>query len=93
MSTPADLRETVHTILRRHLPGLADGEPLPDDRSLAELGLTSLRSVDLVLDLEDALGVMLPDKLLVVQTFQSAASLTDAIAELVLVVDVSEGRS
>ncbi|MFE3544326.1 phosphopantetheine-binding protein [Nocardia sp. NPDC059177] len=48
-------------IVRTRLPFLAADEPLLPDADLAELGLDSLRTVSLLLDLEDALDISLPD--------------------------------
>ncbi|NUP50320.1 MAG: acyl carrier protein [Catenulispora sp.] len=62
-------------VLRRRLPLLGAGEDLPSDRTLADLGLDSLNAVELLFELEDALGVALPDDALRAENFQSADSL------------------
>lgn len=78
-----DVAGRVCEVLRRHLPGLGADERLADDRRLSDLGLTSLRSVDLTLDLEDAFGVMFPDEVLTVDTFSTAGALIEVTGRLV----------
>lgn len=76
--TAAEL-DAVTDIVRRHLPGLPGGAALPADRPLNELGLTSLRAVDLLLDLEDRFEVMLPDEFLDAATLRTLSALTTAL--------------
>lgn len=68
------------TILRRHLP-LSDG-PVPPDAILADLGLDSLATVSLVMELEDSFGVSIPDDVLVPDTFRTADALWQVITAL-----------
>jgi len=68
-------------VLRRHLTYLTPGTPLAPDDDLKGLGLDSMKSVDLVFDLEDELGVMLPDEAMTAATFQTPASLWAALTE------------
>ncbi|MFG3309794.1 acyl carrier protein [Streptomyces wuyuanensis] len=67
-------------ILRRNLP-LSNG-PVSADTSLSNLGLDSLATVSLVIDLEEGLGVSIPDSLLVAKTFETADTLWSVIASL-----------
>jgi acyl carrier protein len=67
--------------LRRHLP--LHTEPVEENQPLADLGLDSLATVALVLDLEDSLGISMPDDLLTAQTFETAGSLWAVISSLV----------
>lgn len=53
-----------------------------DDVALADVGLDSMAAIDLVLDLEQAFGVMFPDELLVAQTFTTATSLYEVVLKL-----------
>ncbi|SDZ35541.1 acyl carrier protein [Amycolatopsis xylanica] len=69
-------------ILIRHLP-MAEAMVEPD-AALAGLGLDSLGTVNLVLELEDSLGVSIPDELLVRETFLSAATLWTAVSGLLM---------
>lgn len=66
-------------ILRRRLGYLSADEALLPDASLKDLGLDSMQAVELVFDLEDELGVVLPDEAMTAQTFATAASLWTAL--------------
>jgi acyl carrier protein len=65
--------------LRRRLTYLPADEELPSDASLKSLGLDSMQAVELIFDLEDELGVALPDEAMTAQTFATAASLWAAV--------------
>jgi acyl carrier protein len=68
-------------LLRDHLP-LAGPQPLQPDDRLADLGLDSLGTVAVLLDLEDGFAVAVPDDLLVAETFRSVGSLWAVIGRL-----------
>ncbi len=68
------------TVLRRHLKYLAPDAALDPDAPLNKLGLDSMKAVDLVFDLEDELGVALPDEAMTSETFGTARSLWAALA-------------
>jgi len=53
--------------------------PLGADDVLADLGLDSLGTVTVLMELEDAYGVTFPDELLVPATFRTAGSLWSAV--------------
>ncbi|MEV0135524.1 phosphopantetheine-binding protein [Dactylosporangium sp. NPDC050688] len=80
--TAIDLRDKVHQILRSHLP-IENAKPLVPDARLVDLGLDSLRSVNLVLDLEDTFDIEFPDSMLTDATFGTVADLEQAIERLV----------
>lgn len=67
-------------ILHKHLP-LCDGD-IPRDAPLADLGLDSLATVSLVMELEENMEIAIPDDLLIPETFATAAALWDAISNL-----------
>lgn len=73
------MNPTFEAVLRRHLNRLPAGEPLPPDEPLKNLGLDSMQAVDLVFDLEDELGVALPDEAMTADTFATASSLWEAL--------------
>lgn len=75
------MNDTFETVLRRHLTYLAADAPLDPDAALKDLGLDSMRAVDLVFDLEDEMGVMLPDEAMNAATFATARSLRAALSE------------
>jgi acyl carrier protein len=53
----------------------------PDD-SLRDLGLDSMREIELLFAIEDSYGVMLPDEMLTDTTFATAGQLWASITEL-----------
>jgi len=66
-------------LLRSALPSLG-AAPLTEDGRLPELGLDSLRAVDLVLRIESTFGISLPDDDLTDATFATAGRLWQAVA-------------
>ncbi|MEE1942755.1 acyl carrier protein [Streptomyces sp. TRM 70361] len=62
-----------------HLQFLND-RPLTADSPLRDLGLDSMRSIDLLFAIEDVLGVSLPDEDLNDATFATAGSLWRAVS-------------
>jgi acyl carrier protein len=73
------VNETFEAVLRRHLTYLAPDAPLDPDTALKDLGLDSMKAVDLVFDLEDELGVALPDEAMTAATFATARNLREAL--------------
>lgn len=62
-------------IVRRHLPLLAATEDLSPEAPLSDLGLDSMATVGLVVELENELGVRLPEHSLTPATFADVATL------------------
>ena len=71
---------TFEAILRKRLKFLEPDAALPDDAALQELGLDSMQAVELLLDLEDELGIVLPDEAMTAETFATPGSLKAAVA-------------
>jgi acyl carrier protein len=67
-------------IVRRHLPLLPRQQELAPEDSLGELGLDSMASALLVVELERGLGVRLPEHSLTSATFSTAESLWRVVA-------------
>lgn len=78
-----DLEKTLENVLRMHLPRVEAEEAVPGDVALVELGLDSLRAVNLVLDLEDTFAIEFPDQMLTEATFHTASALSGAVRMLV----------
>ena len=74
--------DRYETVLRRHLKYLPDGEPLTADADLKEFGLDSMASVDLLFDMEDTFGIVVPDDYLVAETFATPTTLRHAVNEV-----------
>nr|ASV46807.1 HerS [uncultured bacterium]ASV47019.1 HerS [uncultured bacterium] len=69
------LNQTFADILRRHLRYLAPSDELEMETQLKELGLDSMETVALVLELEHEFGVTFPERSLRSETFASASRL------------------
>ncbi|WEH12237.1 phosphopantetheine-binding protein [Streptomyces sp. VNUA24] len=67
-------------ILRENLAELDPGRPLEPDASLPDLGMDSLKSVALLVALEDAYGITFPDEGLTARTFASPRNLWMQVA-------------
>ena len=74
--------ESIREIVAAHARLRVDVSTLDDDADLYEAGLTSLSTVNLMLALEERFDVEFTDKMLKRRTFQSIASLDEAICEL-----------
>jgi acyl carrier protein len=53
------------------------------DEDLGKLGLDSMASIDLLMDIESQLGVQIPDAMMTVDTFATGNHLLAVIAKLV----------
>jgi acyl carrier protein len=83
-SSAADpLTAKIHDVLRPHLRLLEPGQPIPPDADLGQLGLDSMGAINLLLDLEQALGIKIPDSLLTAETFATVATLERTIRPLI----------
>jgi acyl carrier protein len=69
-------------LLAPYLPVLGD-RPLTEDSHLRDLGLDSMRSIDLLFDIEDVFAVTLSDEDLNDTTFETAGSLWRTISAAV----------
>lgn len=78
--------ESVRTRIRAVLKGTdhlqVDIASLADDADLYAAGLSSHATVNLMLALEEAFDVELPDRLLRRRTFSSVEAMAEALAEL-----------
>ncbi len=81
--TTADLAPKLQEILRPRLRFHSEGEPVPMDEDLGKLGLDSMASIDLLMDIESQFGVQIPDELMTVDTFSTGNHLLAVIAKLV----------
>jgi acyl carrier protein len=62
--------------------GMAPDGPLRDDDLLVDMGLDSFGSMALLLELEEAYGIVFPDEMLVPATFATAGALWSSLLEL-----------
>ena len=74
--------ELIRSILAQHGRLSADVAQLDDDADLYRVGLTSHASVNVMLALEDAFDVEVPDTMLRKATFQSIGAIRSMIDSL-----------
>ena len=72
--------EKLAAVLRPYLPLLEADEPLGIDADLAGLGLDSMRTVQLLLQIEGTLDLTFADDDVRPETFATPRALLDAIA-------------
>lgn len=81
--TATDLAPKLQEILRPRLRFLKEGDAVPMDEDLGRLGLDSMASIDLLMDIESQLGVQIPDEMMTVDTFATGNHLLAVIEKLV----------
>jgi acyl carrier protein len=69
-------------ILRQSLSLLGTSEPLTPDANLGGLGLDSLESIQLLVGLEEAYGIAIPDEMLSQEMFETAGALWKVVQSL-----------
>lgn len=75
------MNDEFRNLLATFLPYAGPGV-IQEDSVLRDLGLDSMHSVELLFAIEDAYDVVVPDEVLVDQTFHTAGSLWSALAAL-----------
>jgi acyl carrier protein len=68
-------------LLRSHLKYAGDA-PLTGQSCLRDLGLDSMRSIELLFAVEDTYGVAIPDERLTDDTFETAETLWAVVEEM-----------
>ncbi|MTB72014.1 acyl carrier protein [Arsenicicoccus cauae] len=81
-TTGTDTIEAVRAVVAAHAGLKRDASELAPEDDLFDAGMTSHRSVNLMMALEDELGVEFPDALLTRETFTSLRSISDAVDQL-----------
>jgi len=76
------VRARIRTVLKGTDYLQVDIDGLADDADLYAAGLSSHATVNLMLALEEAFDVELPDRLLRRRTFSSVAAMVEALAEI-----------
>ena len=79
---PTDLAPKLQEILRPRLRFLKEDDAVPMDEDLGKLGLDSMASIDLLMDIESQLGVQIPDAMMTVDTFATGNHLLAVIEKL-----------
>lgn len=76
------MEDKIREVLAQHGRLPADVGGIGEDDDLFRLGLTSHASVNVMLALEDAFDVEFPEAMLKKSTFESIASISEALEEL-----------
>jgi acyl carrier protein len=74
-----DYQERLFAILRPRLRFMPPDHALKPEDSLGALGLDSMASIDVLMDIEAELGVIIPDEAITVDTFATAGGLLEAL--------------
>jgi len=82
MTTSAEWAAGFEAVLRKHLPRLSADAELTGDLVLADHGLNSLATVNLLVAIEDEFDVMFPDELLAATTFTTPDALWTVLKEV-----------
>ncbi|MFJ8628721.1 phosphopantetheine-binding protein [Kitasatospora sp. NPDC093550] len=80
MTTDTTWDERYEAVLAELLPRLAEDGPLPADRALRTAGLDSMATVELLVRLEEAYQVAIPDEELGPEAFETVGSLWAVVA-------------
>jgi acyl carrier protein len=72
-------------VVRPHLPYLDAGAALTPDSVLTALGLDSLETVHLLIELEETYRITFPDERLNPETFQTMGALWHVVSDLTAV--------
>jgi acyl carrier protein len=75
----SSIADTIRGVLNDVARLTADASTLSDDDDLYQRGLTSHGTVNVLMGIEDAFDIELPDSLLRRDTFASISSLRDAV--------------
>ena len=69
-------------LVRRHLRFLKSEASLDGEANLGDLGLDSMASIELLVEIEDHFNVQIPEELLAEDTFQSFNTLAELLAKV-----------
>ncbi|MEU1176781.1 phosphopantetheine-binding protein [Streptomyces sp. NPDC005820] len=80
MTVPWD--ERFESVVRPNLPLLEPETPLAPDAAFAALGLDSMQTVSLLVEVEEAYDIVMPDEALAAETFAGPLSLWRQVSAL-----------
>ena len=80
--TATDITPKLQEILRPKLRFLTPGGAVPMDEDLGKLGLDSMTSIDLLMEIEQEFGVQIPDQFMTEETFATGNHLLAVMEKL-----------
>jgi acyl carrier protein len=78
----SDTTATIRAVLDEHAKLDVPAASLAEEANLYEAGLSSLSTVNVMLAIEDELGIEFPESMLNRRTFESIAAIADALEQL-----------
>jgi len=75
--------EALHAIVSKYLVSASVGEALDEHRELHAYGLTSLKSIDLLLDLERTFAIAIPDEYLLPTNYRTLSALRSMLLAII----------
>lgn len=75
-------QEELRRLIAEHLGGIDDYRGLDLTTELASLGLDSLGSVGLLVDIEEHFGIEFPGEVLTAETFATASTVEKVVGEI-----------
>lgn len=81
--SPEEITTAIRTVLAEQGRLSVDAAAVDESADLYAAGLTSHATINVVLGLENALDIELPDEMLVKGTFASIAAIREAVSPLV----------
>ena len=82
MSRDQAVNEKLEAVLRKYVPHVPSGVPLPRETPLAELGVDSMQMIGLLVEVEKTFGLVIPDAALLPERIGSAGRLGALIEDL-----------
>lgn len=78
-----DIRDRLIGLVRDILGSTAVPEPFPLDRKLGDLGMSSMKMVNLMLSVEAEFEIAIPQHEITPENFHSVASITELIRRII----------
>lgn len=73
---------TLHDVLRDHMTDMPEGARLDPEDKLVDLGVDSLRLVELIIALEESFKVLIPDEDMLAENFHSVGTVSALMERL-----------
>lgn len=77
--------EKLRDVLRNHLPTDSATAAFQPDDTLVDLGIDSLRLVELIIDLEDSFQIVIPDEEMLAKNFNTVGAVSDLVSRILSV--------